>query len=216
MSSFIKIARRLYGTLRRFGALSCVVEVLNILRYKLFENRRYTLLQLRPVVMPINSRSRAAVSITIEEPRRLGIQCSDPSFELTDSFLSGIQNAKAVVARDSNSGQLLAYGFFCLGAIAIDSELYFVPPELSLYLFKFFVVPSARGKRIFSDLVEEVLRLPEHGALKAVYANVIQENFPSLRAFCKMGFRKLGTFTVVREASGTVSWDEARKKLLLQ
>lgn len=68
----------------------------------------------------------------------------------------------------------------------------------SAYLYDAYAVPEYRGLGIAPRAVEEAFNYVYERGIIRVYTCVRHNNFPSLRAVHKLGFRKIGTITFTR------------------
>lgn len=192
--------KRLLITAQSFGLVAALHELTDIFRYKLFGVRKYLLFALKPSTFVLSNNKFSNLNVCIVSPESLNPYVDNSSLELTKDFLSESRLAKAVIATDSQSGSLLAYGFFSSDPIAIEGEVIFHPPPKSTYLFKFFIVPEARGRQIIRALVSEVLKIQQQARPDCFIAIIIETNFISRAAFGAMGFKRQFDF-VVRKGS---------------
>jgi len=67
-----------------------------------------------------------------------------------------------------------------------------------VFLYGFYTVPKHRGLGILPKALGKAFNYLYERGIRKVYACIRHDNFPSLRAVQKVGFRKIGTITYTR------------------
>lgn len=189
MSSLLNIFRKIISTYRNFGSRAFVAEVGEILRYLIFDSRKYVSLALVPKDFIAPQAELPTTQISLMDPLDL-VPYACEALELDRKFLTELKDTAVVVAKDSVTGDLLGYGFFSTSVSNIDVNVDFCPPQGSTYLFKFFVIPEARRERIARRLVAKIIEIQDRKFSDIFIVNIFANNFISMKAFTQMGFEQ--------------------------
>ena len=206
MTALLKIFQRLISTYSSFGFKASICDLREILRDRFFRSREYCLMVLRPEDFIPPAIESSSVVVSVVEPEYLS-PFVDPAIELDLKFLQDLSNVKAVVAKESITGDLLAYGFFSSEQTAIDGEVFFSVPKDCIYLFKFFVLPEARGERVVRRLMAKILEGQKLLPSRAFILMVLANNFLSQHAFLAMGFEIKKKFVLTEGESEVWHYD---------
>jgi RimJ/RimL family protein N-acetyltransferase len=98
-------------------------------------------------------------------------------------------------------GELVYYEFFSTKPTAIDESLWVQVQVGTVYAYKAFTLPSHRGRHLHADAATHAMRLfAARGAL-AMVSYIASNNFASIRAHIRAGFRQIGTALIITPKS---------------
>ena len=208
MTVSFNLCKRLLVTYKSFGLSALYQDLIEIFRQKLFRSRKYILMSLLPNDFIEATVLSPTIVISIVKPEELNSYVHS-DLELSSEFLQAIKDEKAVIAKEEVTGDILGYGFYSSKPIAIEGQIFFQPPPGSTYLFKFYIIPQARGERIVRRLIAKVIDQQPPELSKLIIAIVIANNFNSLYSFSAMGFEKKKNFIFVEGGSDTWQYQAA-------
>lgn len=132
----------------------------------------------------------------IHEPEALAL-ARNPEADLDPDFLTHAFNKGDRCFGFFRDGKIAYYNFCAATATQVDSMLWFEFPEDGFYLYKGYTLPDSRGLGLSASSVWALRAFCGDKKDKRCFALFATHNVPSLRAFGKLGFSEIATFTVI-------------------